>query len=90
MNGFTQRMVECLAAFAVIIAMVVAIFFMTGCGTTTDKAGDDWEIRVSTSVKADDCTAECDTKINQTITTEDEEAADHSGVIEVLKGTAVP
>ena len=27
-------MVECLAAFAVIIAMVVAIFFITGCSTS--------------------------------------------------------
>ena len=34
MNGFTQRVVECLAAFVVIIAMVVAIFFMTGCSTS--------------------------------------------------------
>ena len=90
MNGFTQRMVECLAAFAVIIAMVVAIFFMTGCGTTTDKAGDDWGIKVTTSVKADECTAECETDIRQTLTAEDEEAIDRSGTIEVLKGTAVP
>ena len=63
---------------------------VSGCGTLTDSTGDDWEIRVSTSVKADDCTAECDTKINQTITTEDEESIDSSGAIEVLKGKAVP
>ena len=62
----------------------------SACSSTTDKSGDDWEIRVSTSVKADDCTAECDTKINQTITTEDEESIDPSGTIEVLKGTTAP
>ena len=63
---------------------------VSGCGTLTDSTGDDWEISVSTSVKADDCTAECDTKINQTITTEDEESIDSSGAIEVLKGTTAP
>ena len=63
---------------------------VSGCGTLTDSTGDDWEIRVTTSVQADECTAECDTKINQTITTEDEESIDPSGTIEVLKGTTAP
>ena len=64
--------------------------WVSGCGTLKDSTGDDWEIRVSTSVKADDCTAECDTKINQTITTEDEESIDPSGTIEALKGAGTP
>ena len=34
MSGFTQRVVECLAAFAIIIAMFAAILFMTGCSTS--------------------------------------------------------
>ena len=70
--------------------MLLLSLLVSGCGTTTDKTGDDWEIRVTTSVNADECTAECDTKINQSLSTEDEESIDNSSVIDSLKGSAAP
>ena len=64
--------------------------WISGCGTLTDKAADDWEIKLETSVTADDCTAECGTTLQRARSTEDEEAVDNTGVIEALKGKAVP
>ena len=64
--------------------------WVSGCGILTDTASDAWKIEVNTSMKADECTAECDATLQKKVTIEDEEAIDPSGTIESLKGKAVP
>ena len=63
---------------------------VSGCGTLTDTASDAWKIEVNTSMKADECTAECDATLQKKVTMEDEEAINHTRTIEALKGKAVP
>ena len=69
--------------FIAIIALLLLV--ITGCGVTTDKTGDDWEVRVTTSLDADECAAECNATVNQTLSTEDQEAVDRSELIDAIK-----
>ena len=65
--------------------VLLLIPIISGCGVTTDKTGDDWEVRVTTSLDANECAAECNATVNQTLSTEDQEAVDRSELIDAIK-----